>query len=227
VFAFHRKSCSKEGSFSTSLNSFQEIEGRTKKMADGVPVPPNVTGDVPAPAAPRPTLQQSHEGEHHGDFGEMDVPITHATKVFALCAALNSCNLGFDIGVSTSTGNLIQEDFDLSDGERELWVGSLNFFAIFGALSSNYFSDRYGRRQTFIVAAMVFILGIVISALSPTFFILVLGRCIVGLGVGGTFSLEYIFENSLRKRIDLLFHFLTTLFRLLSKNKYSVGMAVR
>lgn len=102
----------------------------------------------------------------------------------ALCAAVNSCNLGFDIGVSTSVGTLIQEDFNLSNIQREVFVGSLNFFAMFGAFSSNYFSDRYGRRQTFLVAAMGFIFGIIICALSPGFGVLLLGRMFVGLGVG-------------------------------------------
>ena len=101
-------------------------------------VPPNVE----ELGSPPPTLKQTHEGEHHGDFGDQDVPLLYATKIFALCAAVNSCNLGFDIGVSTSVGPLIQDDFGLSDVQREIFVGSLNFFAMFGALSSNWFSDN-------------------------------------------------------------------------------------
>lgn len=76
--------------------------------------------------APRPMLKQTHEGEHHGDFGSEEVPLLHATKLFALCAAVNSCNLGFDIGVSTSVGPLIQDDFGLSDVQREIFVVSNN-----------------------------------------------------------------------------------------------------
>ena len=37
---------------------------------------------------------KSHEGEHHGDHGEMVIPITRSVKVFAFCAAINSCNIG-------------------------------------------------------------------------------------------------------------------------------------
>ena len=51
-----------------------------------------------------PKLSVSHEGEHHNDFGG-DLGITRSTYIFALCAALNSVNLGYDIGTSTSAGS--------------------------------------------------------------------------------------------------------------------------
>lgn len=42
------------------------------------------------------------------------VTITKATYLFVFCASLNSCNLGFDIGVSTEAGRLIQNDMGLT-----------------------------------------------------------------------------------------------------------------
>lgn len=165
-----------------------------------LPVPPAVeetnTGGE-ADTTPRPTLNQTHEGEHHSDFGDQGVPLLRATKVFALCAAVNSCNLGFDIGVSTSVGQLIQNDFNLSDVQREIFVGSLNFFAIFGALASNWFSDRYGRRHTFIVAALGFIGGIIICALAPTFGVLIFGRAFVGFGVGVGMAVDPVYISEI------------------------------
>jgi MFS family permease len=163
------------------------------------PLPPNIETN-------RPQLKQTHEGEHHGDYGGQEIPLLHATKVFALCAAVNSCNLGFDIGVSTSVGQLIQEDFELSDIEREIFVGSLNFFAMFGAFFSNWFSDTYGRRQTFLVAAIGFIFGIIVEALAPNFSILLFGRIFVGLGVGIGMAVDpvYISEISPAKHRGFL-----------------------
>ena len=156
-------------------------------------VPPNVE----ELGSPPPTLKQTHEGEHHGDFGDQDVPLLYATKIFALCAAVNSCNLGFDIGVSTSVGPLIQDDFGLSDVQREIFVGSLNFFAMFGALLSNVCSDRYGRRQTFILAAIGFIFGIIVESLAPNFTILIFGRIFVGLGVGIGMAVDPVYISEI------------------------------
>lgn len=106
---------------------------------------------LPNPDAPK--LHQSHPGEHRGDFGT-DQPIKISSKVYlwAFCAALNSCNLGYDIGVNTGAGPLIQEDFDLSDLQIELFFGSLNLFAMVGALFAFFFSDMFGRRHAFVVS---------------------------------------------------------------------------
>jgi predicted MFS family arabinose efflux permease len=57
-------------------------------------------------------------------------------------------------------------------------------YKVFGALGSHYFTDRYGRRRTFIVAAIGFIIGVLIQAFAPSFTILMIGRVFVGLGVG-------------------------------------------
>jgi hypothetical protein len=77
--------------------------------------------------------QTAHQGEHHHDddfdFESADLPITRATFIFALCASVNSCNLGYDIGVSTEAGRLIQVEFGLSRMQRELFTGSINFWA--------------------------------------------------------------------------------------------------
>ena len=75
-----------------------------------------------------PKLQASHEGEHHGDYSG-NIPITRSTVVFAMCAAVNSVNLGYDIGISTSAGILVQDDMNLTLTQREIFIGSLNFWA--------------------------------------------------------------------------------------------------
>jgi hypothetical protein len=57
------------------------------------------------------------------------IPITRATMIYVLCAALNSCNLGYDIGVSTNVSKLIQNDIHITDAQREIWIGFINFWA--------------------------------------------------------------------------------------------------
>lgn len=137
-------------------------------------------------------------GEHHGDYGSGSVPISGSVRLYSLCAAVNSLNLGYDIGVSTNLGPLIQEDFGLTDVQRELLIGSLNFFAMFGALISYWFSDRYGRRTTFLIASFGFLNGLVIMALAQTYEQIFAGRMLVGLGVGVGFAIDplYISEIS-------------------------------
>jgi MFS family permease len=145
-----------------------------------------------------PKVYKTHEGEHHTDFSDGSVKITRSTMIFAMCAAVNSCNLGYDIGVSTTAGGLVQEDLGLTDGQRELFVASLNFWSIFGSMFAHWICDKYGRRYSFVVAAVSFIVGLIIMAVSNSFEILMFGRIFVGLGVGFGLAIDplYIAEIS-------------------------------
>ena len=55
------------------------------------------------------------------------------TYVFAACAALNSCNLGFDIGVSSDVGLEVQDALNLSDVQTEFFMGSINLVTLPGS----------------------------------------------------------------------------------------------
>lgn len=150
------------------------------------------------------TMTSPHDNEksqsNHGNqvedsaSGAQVVTITRATYLFVICASLNSCNLGYDIGVSTEAGRLIQSDMDLTQTEREIFIGSLNFWAMFGALFAQGISDRCGRRMTFCIAAVGFNVGIPIMVLcSGSFEILLVGRALIGWGIGVGLSIDPLF----------------------------------
>lgn len=130
------------------------------------------------------TSARTHVGEHRDDFSDTNLKLTKATYVYSICACINSCNLGFDIGATTNVGPLVEAEFGLTTAERELFVGSLNFWAIFGGFLSNWICDRYGRRRSFIIAALGFIIGSIITGASSSYTMLMFGRMFVGLGVG-------------------------------------------
>lgn len=148
--------------------------------------------NAPPPCSSSPTTNRSthHTTNNNNADSQQQLSrtntktITYHTYLYAFCAALNSCNLGYDLGVSTNVGPLVQADFGLTDGQLERFLGSLNFWSIFGALLSPVVSDRYGRRRTFAVAAVMFLVGIAVMSLSQSFEVLMVGRMIVGLGVG-------------------------------------------
>ena len=139
-----------------------------------------------------PHISQTHEGEHRGDYGT-ELKITRSTKLYAFCAALNSCNLGYDIGVNTGAGMLIQDSMGLTDLQLEVFMGSLNLFAMVGALCSSWFSDRLGRRWAFRIAAVGFIFGILVQSLASGFTVLMFGRTFVGLGVGFGLAVDPVY----------------------------------
>lgn len=124
--------------------------------------------------------------------------VTKYVYIYTLCAAINSCNLGFDIGVNTEASLLLKDSMNLSDFQIEIFMGSLDLFAMVGALCSHYISDKYGRRRAFALAAIDFIIGVSIMSLSQDFHTLMIGRLFVGLGIGFGLALDplYIAEIS-------------------------------
>ncbi|CAJ1911354.1 unnamed protein product [Cylindrotheca closterium] len=135
----------------------------------------------------------SHKGEHHGDHSDGTLPITRGSYVFSICACINSCNLGFDLGATTNVGPLVEAQLGLTTAQRELFVGSLDFWAIVGGFLSNWICDKYGRRRSFITAALGFIIGSVITGASNSFFILMVGRMFVGLGIGFGLAIDPLY----------------------------------
>lgn len=84
-------------------------------------------------------------------------------------------------------------------------LASLITTPIYGRLS-----DGFGRRPLFLAALVLFLIGSVISAVSPTFPLLILGRGVQGLGAGGLLSLAFAVISDLvppreRARYILIF----------------------
>lgn len=135
-----------------------------------------------------PQVPHSHKGEHHGSTDDEYIELTRSARIYALCAAINSCNLGYDIGVSTNVGPLLQDDFNLTNEEREILIGALNLFSMFGGLTSQFFSDRYGRRTTFFVASILVLISRIVMSVSTSYWLLMVGRAVIGIGIGVGFA---------------------------------------
>ena len=58
--------------------------------------------------------QEQHEATNNNNNNtDASIKITRAAKLYAFCAALNSCNLGYDIGVNT--GGVALENISLDN----------------------------------------------------------------------------------------------------------------
>jgi sugar porter (SP) family MFS transporter len=102
----------------------------------------------------------------------------------AAFAALGGLLFGYDTGVISGALIFIKQEFILSTFEQELVVSIVLAGAIIGALTGGRLSDRYGRRITLLATSIVFILGAILCAAAPSIAALVVGRIIVGLGIG-------------------------------------------
>jgi SP family galactose:H+ symporter-like MFS transporter len=109
---------------------------------------------------------------------------SHFVYVAAAISALGGLLFGYDTGVISGAILFIKQDFSLSAGREELVVSAVLWGAVIGAALGGELSDRFGRRATLIVAAAVFVLGAIGTALVPTVLLLIVGRVVVGLAIG-------------------------------------------
>ncbi len=116
----------------------------------------------------------------------------------ALIVALGGFLMGFDASVISGVNKFIELEFALNEIQLGWAVSSLTFSATFAMLVSGPLSDKYGRKQILTVAAILYAISAIGSALAPSFIILVIARMIGGLGVGASLIIApmYIAEIS-------------------------------
>jgi sugar porter (SP) family MFS transporter len=99
--------------------------------------------------------------------------------------ALGGLLFGYDTGVVSGALLFLKNDFGgLSSFEQELVTSLLLVGAAVGALFAGRIADRVGRRLTVLGTALIFIVGVLLAAFTPTFPVLLVARIVIGLAVG-------------------------------------------
>jgi sugar porter (SP) family MFS transporter len=91
---------------------------------------------------------------------------------------------GYDQGVISGALRGIEKTFSVTTTMTEIITSWVTLGALVGALVAGTIADKVGRKTAIVVAAVLFIAGAVLEALSPGAWILVGGRLVVGFGVG-------------------------------------------
>ncbi|KAJ0017724.1 hypothetical protein Pint_09489 [Pistacia integerrima] len=105
----------------------------------------------------------------------------------AFSAGIGGLLFGYDTGVISGALLYIKEDF--VDVEKKTWlqetiVSMAVAGAIFGAGIGGWINDRFGRRISILAADILFFVGAIVMAVAPAPWMIILGRILVGLGVG-------------------------------------------
>lgn len=111
-------------------------------------------------------------------------PSTRYTVRIALIVALGGFLMGFDASVISGVVTFIEPEFNLSNIELGWAVASLTLTATIAMMLAGPLSDRFGRRPVLKIAAVLFTVSAVASALAPDYVTLVAARMLGGLGVG-------------------------------------------
>jgi sugar porter (SP) family MFS transporter len=120
-------------------------------------------------------------------------PGTRYTVRVALIVALGGFLMGFDASVISGVVGFIEPEFGLSKIELGWSVASLTLTATLAMMLAGPLSDRLGRRPVLRIAAVLFSISAVASAVAPDFLTLVAARMLGGLGVGAALIIAPVY----------------------------------
>jgi SP family galactose:H+ symporter-like MFS transporter len=114
-------------------------------------------------------------------------PAIGNTKFVTIAAAISAMGgllFGYDTGVISGAILFVKQDFSLSAITEGFVVSAVLLGAIGGAIFGGTLADHFGRRKIIILAAVIFALGGIGTALAMNIAWLILGRIIVGMAIG-------------------------------------------
>ncbi|XP_036376187.1 proton myo-inositol cotransporter-like isoform X2 [Megalops cyprinoides] len=104
--------------------------------------------------------------------------------VLAVFSALGGFLFGYDTGVVSGAMLLLKKEMNLSALWQEVLVSSTVGAAALSALAGGFLNGLFGRRVCILLASFIFTVGGVVLSTAPNKEVLLVGRIIVGLGLG-------------------------------------------
>ncbi|GBB89120.1 hypothetical protein RclHR1_01580021 [Rhizophagus clarus] len=110
--------------------------------------------------------------------------VTLYVYFIAIVVAIGGFLFGYDTGVISSAMLLLEQEFTMTALQKGIIVGAVTLGAVFGGAVAGYLSDLVGRWATSMFAALTFLGGAIVLSVAYTYSLLVVGRLIIGVGVG-------------------------------------------
>ena len=116
--------------------------------------------------------------------GSVDNSTPRRMYFLSALAAIGGFLFGYDTGVVSGAMVLVRAELGLNDVWHELVVSGTLAAAFLAALGAGSLADRCGRRPTILAASGNFLVGAVVMGCARDKVVLLLGRVVVGVGVG-------------------------------------------
>ncbi|PHH63110.1 hypothetical protein CDD81_6261 [Ophiocordyceps australis] len=139
-----------------------------------------------------PLMASADQGGHTNDVlphGHKPADAKPGILVVALtfAAGISGLLFGYDTGVISTTlvsiGTALS-DRPLTSTDKSIITSSTSLFALVASTLSSFLADKFGRKRVILYADFLFVAGALMQALCRTVSTMVVGRCIIGAGVG-------------------------------------------
>jgi len=108
----------------------------------------------------------------------------------------------YDLFVIGIASTLIAKEWGLSSGELALLNSTMLAAAFLGAFVFGRFADLAGRKRVYWMVAAIMIVGALGSAVSPSLWVLIVFRFVLGFGVGGDYPVSAVMMSEYANRKD-------------------------
>jgi MFS transporter, PHS family, inorganic phosphate transporter len=105
----------------------------------------------------------------------------------------------FIIGIAST---LIAKEWNLSSGQLALLNSTMLGAAFLGAMVFGRFADVAGRKRVYWLVAVIMVVAALGSALSPSYWVLIAFRFVLGFGVGGDYPVSAVLMSEYANRKD-------------------------
>lgn len=122
-----------------------------------------------------------------------DGPHRKRLGLIALIATFGGLLFGYDTGVINGALRPMTAELGLTPFTEGVATSSLIFAAAIGAIFCGRLSDAWGRRKTIIMLSVLFFAGTIFVVAAPGLGVLVVGRVLLGLAVGGASTVVPVF----------------------------------
>ncbi|KAL5013672.1 hypothetical protein ScPMuIL_007942 [Solemya velum] len=118
------------------------------------------------------------------DSQESKTKISGYIYLLTCFATVGGLLFGYDTGIVSGSLLLIGDEWSLSTIWREAIVSATIGAAAISALVAGYLADKFGRKKVIMAASLIFTAGAVVMGSSANKEMLLVGRLIVGIGIG-------------------------------------------
>jgi PHS family inorganic phosphate transporter-like MFS transporter len=108
----------------------------------------------------------------------------------------------YDLFVIGIAATLIKQQWHLDSARLALLTSTMLFAAFLGALVFGRVADILGRKRVYWLVAAIMVAGALGSALSPSFWVLIVFRFVLGFGVGGDYPVSAVLMSEYANRRD-------------------------
>ncbi|KAI1352560.1 general substrate transporter [Xylaria sp. FL0043] len=152
----------------------------------------------------------SHRATIRGpaNLDRVEAPVTIKSYLMCAFSAFGGIFFGYDsgyingvIGMPYFIRQIEGPDATiLSGSSKAIIISVLSLGTFVGALVAGDFADLVGRRTTILGSCLIFLIGVILQVASAGLPLLVVGRVIAGLGVGGVSAILILYMSEIAPR---------------------------